>query len=531
MDFIMNFPFFSIMICMLAALSTFMLGRKAAAWVAKGALFITLILSIVLTAWLHASGESFVYMMGHFPAPWGNEIRAGELEGVMAIFTSVIALLSIVSGRFSIRTGIDDTKQNLYYLITCLMEASLLALIYTNDIFTGYVFIEINTIAGCGLIMIKNTGRAVAAAVRYMVVSLVGSGLFLIGTTLLYSVTGHLLMQNINASVACLAADGSYKVTLTVITALMTVGLSIKSGLFPFHLWIPDAYAISVMPSSAMLSGMVSKGYIFLLIKLIYRVIGFDVFESTGVFDLIFIAGIAAMIMGSVAAIRSGYLRRMTAYSSVSQIGYIFMGIGIANNAGVVAAIFHIITHGLTKSLLFMTAESFTAGKEDIEVGDLKGLGHKHPVSAAAFTAAALSIVGFPLFAGFIAKMLLANASFTEGWRMYVAIGAIAVSTILNVVYFFRCIINLYGFGGFDGAKDDSDTETSITVQSEESSSAYHRNGVYVSAQSDCDAAPTRCEKSVHGICAIILAVINLYIGVAPKLLTAILTKGLNVFN
>ncbi|MCR5521248.1 MAG: sodium:proton antiporter [Lachnospiraceae bacterium] len=497
------------MICMLAALSTFMLGKKAAAAAAKCALTITLVLSIVLTAWLHGKGESFVYMMGHFPAPWGNEIRAGELEGIMAIFTCIIALLSLTTGKTSIRTQVDDTKQNLFYLITCLMEASLLALIYTNDIFTGYVFIEINTIAGCGLIMIKNTGRAVASAVRYMVVSLVGSGLFLIGTTLLYSITGHLLMKNIKTSVLWLASNESYSVTLTVITALMTVGLSIKSGLFPFHLWIPDAYAVSIAPSSSMLSGMVSKGYIFLLIKIIYRVIGFETFRSTGVFDLIFIAGIAAMIMGSVAAIRCGYLRRMTAYSSVSQIGYIFMGIGIANDAGAVAAIFHIITHGLTKSLLFMSASSFTGRKEDIGIKDLRGLGHKHPVSAATFTAAALSIVGFPLFAGFIAKMLLANASFSEGWRMYAAICAIAVSTILNVIYFFRCIINLYAYGGFDGTEEENIVETAA----------------------EPEYAPTGYEKTVHGISVVILALINIYIGLAPKLLTTILTKGLNVFD
>ena len=513
----MNFPFFSIMICMLGALSTFLLGRKAAAAVAKSALLITLVLSVVLTAWLHGRGESFVYMMGHFPAPWGNEIRAGELEGIMAVFTCVIALLSLFAGKTSIRTEIDDSKQNLYYLITCLMEASLLALIYTNDIFTGYVFIEINTIAGCGLIMIRNTGRSIAASVRYMVVSLVGSGLFLIGTTLLYSITGHLLMQNINSSVAALVADGSYNVTLTIITALMTVGLSIKSGLFPFHLWIPDAYAISVAPSSAMLSGMVSKGYIFLLIKLIYRVIGFDVFKSTGVFDLIFIAGIIAMIMGSVGSIRSKFLRRMTAYSSVSQIGYIFMGIGIANDAGAVAAVFHIITHGLTKSLLFLAAIPFTDGKEDIRVSDLKGLGHKHPVSAATFTAAALSIVGFPLFAGFIAKMLLANASFTGGYRMYAAIGAIAVSTILNVVYFFRCIINLYAYGGFDGKEAEEAEVADVADGSKDLINTSFR--------------PTRFENAVFGTSVSVLALINLYIGLAPGLLTDIITKGLNVFD
>jgi len=500
MDIIKNLPFFSIMLCMLAALCTFLLGRKGASRCAKGALFVILVMSAVLTVSLHISGESFVFWMGHFPAPWGNEIRAGQLEAVMAAFTATVALVSLIAGDKAIKRDVDESKQNLYYLITLLMEASLLALIYTNDLFTGYVFIEINTIAGCGLIMIKNSGRAIASSIRYMVVSLVGSGLFLIGVTLLYSITGHLLMSNIKDSVSQLSADGSYDITITIITALMTVGLSIKSGLFPFHLWIPDGYTAGTSPSSAMLSGMVSKGYIFLLIKVIYRVIGTDVFAQTGVFDLIFAAGIVAMIMGSVGAIRAGRLRRMTAYSSVSQIGYIFMGIGLGSPAGCAAGIFHIITHGITKSLLFLCADSFTKGKTDIPVSALKGQGKNHKAAAIAFTAAALSIIGFPLMAGFIAKMLLADASFGGGWRMYVALCAIAVSTLLNVVYFFRCIINLWALDekGF-GEEDNAQSQERDTVS--------------------------------YNISVMVLAVLNIAIGVAPYLLSDIITKGLNVFD
>lgn len=229
---------------------------------------------------------------------------------------------------------VEEGKQGLYYVLADLMLSSLLALIYTNDLFTAYVFVEINTISACGLIMIRQNGRTIEAAVRYMIMSLLGSGLFLVGICMLYDLTGHLLMSNIKMEIAHIVAEGSYRPPLLVTIAIISVGLAIKSALFPFHSWLPDAYGYSTVSSAAILSSLVSKGYIFLLFKIIYRVIGFEVFHDSKIVDVLFIFGLLGMVFGSLSAIKENDIRRMIAFSSVAQVGYIYMGIGMGTRRG-----------------------------------------------------------------------------------------------------------------------------------------------------------------------------------------------------
>ena len=184
-------------------------------------------------------------------------------------------------GHHKLLEEVDEEKHRLYYILVNLLLSSLLALVYTNDLFTAYVFVEINTISAAGLIMIRQIGRTIEAAVRYMIMSLLGSGLLLMGICMLYDLTGHLLMSNIKEQVAILATDPNSQVPLMITITIMSVGLCIKCALFPFHAWLPDAYGYSTVSSAAMLSSLVSKGYIFLLIKIIYRVIGFDIYEGS----------------------------------------------------------------------------------------------------------------------------------------------------------------------------------------------------------------------------------------------------------
>ena len=323
MDFVRNIPFCSILLTLFSGTVCSMLSGRAAKWVNTAVIVMTGVMSAILLHNLLMTGESFVYWMGHFPAPWGNEIRAGILEASMALFFCIIMLLSMWGGRKKLDEEVEGSKHNLYYILVNLLLSSLLALIYTNDLFTAYVFVEINTIAACGLIMIRQIGRTLAAAVRYMIMSLVGSGLLLIGLCMLYDLTGHLLMSDIRIEVAVIMADGTYAIPLVITVALMVVGLAIKSALFPFHAWLPDAYGYSTISSAAILSSLASKGYIFLLIKIIYRVIGFEVFNSTHIINVLFVFGLMAMIFGSLSAIKESGIRRMIAFSSVAQVGYI----------------------------------------------------------------------------------------------------------------------------------------------------------------------------------------------------------------
>lgn len=445
MDFVQNFPFFSIFLSMFSGTVCSILPGKAARWVNTAVITIAGVLSLILLIYLMGTGESYVYMMGHFPAPWGNEIRAGVLEAGMALFFCIIMLLSLMGGRERLKEQVVESKHNLYYILVNLLLSSLLALVYTNDLFTAYVFVEINTIAACGLIMIRQNGRAIEAAVRYMIMSLLGSGLLLMGICMLYDLTGHLLMSNIQEQVALLAASGEYRVPLLVTIALISVGLSIKSALFPFHAWLPDAYGYSTVSSAAILSSLVSKGYIFLLIKIIYRVIGFTVFHDSKIINVLFIFGLMGMIFGSLSAIKENDINRMIAYSSIAQIGYIYMGIGMGTQAAMVASIFHILSHAATKSLLFIAGSGLTrASGGSRKFADLTGAAYRNKWAGIAFTAGSLSMVGVPLFSGFISKLLFAQAAVQNEGKMLPALIVLGISTILNAIYFMKTVIRIY---------------------------------------------------------------------------------------
>lgn len=445
MDFVCNFPFFSILLSLFSGTICSILPGKAAKVVNRLVLIAVGTMSGILLLYLLGTGESFVYWMGHFPAPWGNEIRAGVLEAGMALFFCIIMYLSMAGGAHKLFDEVEESKHNLYYILINLLLSSLLALVYTNDMFTAYVFVEINTISACGLIMIRQVGRTIEAAVRYMIMSLLGSGLLLFGLCIMYDLTGHLLMSNIKESVALLMQNGDYQIPLIVSVALMCIGLCIKSALFPFHAWLPDAYGYSTVSSAAILSSLVSKGYIFLLIKMIYRVIGFDSFNNTRIIDVLFVFGLMGMIFGSLSAIKENDIRRMIAFSSVAQIGYIYMGFGMGTQAGMVASVFHILSHAATKSLLFIAAIGLT----EVSGGsrkfiDLTGSGYRNKWSGVAFTAGSLSMVGVPLFSGFISKLLFAQAAVQVEGKMLAALIVLGISTVLNAVYFMKTVIRIY---------------------------------------------------------------------------------------
>jgi multicomponent Na+:H+ antiporter subunit D len=457
------------------------------------------IMSAILFLYMLETGESFTFMMGHFPAPWGNEIRAGLLEAGMALFFCIVMLLSLKGGEKHLDTEIEEEKTNLYYIMINLLLSSLLALIYTNDLFTAYVFVEINTISACGLIMIRQSGRTIEAATRYMIMSSLGSGLLLLGLCILYDITGHLLMSNIKESIAYVYAQGTYNIPLAASIGMICVGLAIKSALYPFHTWLPDAYGYSTVSSAAILSSLVSKGYIFLLIKIFYRVVGFDIIVQSKVMNILFVFGLIGMIMGSVNAILENDIRRMIAFSSVAQIGYIYMGFGLGTKFAIVASVFHILSHASTKSLLFISASGLTdasGGSKKFE--DLTGSGYRNPTAGVAFTIGACSMVGIPLFSGFISKVLFAQAAVGGSvYKMLPTLICLAISTVLNAIYFMKTVIRIY-------TPRDKDTNfTKIKIM----------------------------ENPLYNIALLFMIILNMILGCCSQPIVNWITQGLNMFG
>ena len=443
--FVENFPFFSIFLAILAGIVTATIrSGRVAYWLTIIVCGASAVLNACVLEYTYLGDLSFTYTMGRFLAPYGNAINCGPLQALLTTAFSLVMAASLAGGRRDLFQDVLPEKQRLYFVMVDMLQASLLALTYTNDVFTGYVFIEISTIAACALVMAKDNGPNLIATIRYLFMSLVGSGLFLIGLTVLNSITGYLLMPSLAEAVEGLRLSGSYPIPLTVAVGLIVAGLGVKSAMFPFHLWLPDAHGGATSASSAILSGLVLKGYIVLLLVMILRVFSMELMVELGVTDVILAFGLLGMIFGSLAAMRENHIKRMLAYSSVAQVGYIFMGMGLGSVEGLIASCFHILVHACCKPLLFLCAGRLSAvSGHHKSLKNLRGSAYRDVVAGLGFTVGALSMIGIPLFGGFVSKLYFANASLPTGMTAMTLL-TIALSTVLNALYYVPALLAIW---------------------------------------------------------------------------------------
>ncbi len=500
MDFIRNFPLFTIVLSLFSGVLCYMLPPKAARrYTMCYESLLILLTGSVLWYTIH-TGVPFTYVMGEFPAPWGNEIRAGVLEALMAVVFMIIMLCSVLGGYRFVDTDMDKSKVNLYYTLLNLMTAALMALIWTNDLFTGYVFLEILTLTSCGVLIVREIGRTTLAAVRYMILNLLGSGLFLLGVVLLYDLTGNLLMVPMHKEIVSLAADPAVLPVLTISVGILTIGLAIKSGLFPFHFWMPDTYGWATPTSASVLSSLVSKAYIFLLIKTYYRVIGPEVIAGLPIRNILLVLGAGGIVIGSVQAMHANNINRMVAFSSAAQIGYIYVGIGLGGEAGYVAAIFHILAHAVTKSMLFLTTPRLAEVSGDsLRFRKLQGSALRNRDAGFFFLIGSLSMIGIPIFAGFASKIQFAMAAVDSGSfpKLTLVMLVLAVSSMLNAIYFIRTLIRIYS--------DPLEKMKKSDIR------PHHRMG--------------------YNIPMAVLSILNLFLGLFSWVAADLIQKGLTMFS
>lgn len=465
MEFWMNFPFFCIVLSLFCAVLCIFFKNRAARNLLLCSWGVQLALTAAAFAMVLRSGESITFLMGHFPAPWGNEIRFGIAETAMGLLFLAVLFLSLLGGWRYVERDVEKSKRGLYCILLSLLGAAMQALTYTNDLFTGYVFLEILTLTACGILMIRGVGRTTLAAVRYMILNLVGSGLFLLGVILLYAYSGNLLMVSIRDSLGKLLADpAAGRLPLIASVGLMTIGLGLKSGLFPFYFWMPDTYAYATPSSGSVLSGVVSKGYILLLIKIFWRVVGRHDAAVVELRHLLILLGLCGILCGSIGAIRQRRIDRMLAYSSAAQIGYVYLGIGLGGVAGFAAALYQIAVHALTKPALFLSAARLTEAGGGADFTHLRGSAAKNRYEGILFTAGALSMVGIPVFSGFASKMILGTAALEHDRLIFVAVLAvIALSTLLHVLYFLRTVMTVFS-PGEGGKKLPRDLRFALSV-------------------------------------------------------------------
>lgn len=445
-NWFLNIPFFSIFVPLFCSIITmFMKSEKTAYNCNLVTLGLVCIMSFMLCSYTVANELIFTFTMGNFPAPWGNELRAGPLESLMAMAFTMVIFLTILGSKNFIIMDIPTGKHTAYFTVLNALVGSILALIYASDVFTAYIFMEINTITACALVVVKGDGKSVVGILQYLLISLVGSGLFLLGVSILYSITGYLSFNEMQGVIIELMATGEYEYPFLVVSGVMFLGIAIKSGLFPFHSWLGAFHPVASSTFSAIHSSVVAESYIILGIKLIFSVFTVDIIHSLKISDIFFIFGFMGMIYGSLIASKEDRMKYMLAFSSVAQIGYIFLGIGIGSVVGMTASCFHIIAHAFSKSMLFLCCGRFIDGSNgNLSIYYMRGIALCNPIAGIGYTIGGMSMIGIPLLAGFTSKVYFATASLYEPIRMVFVLGVLGISMVLNALYFIPSIMAIW---------------------------------------------------------------------------------------
>jgi len=397
------------------------------------------ILSIFLLIQVLDNG-TLLLNLGKSSSLLGIQFYVGPMEAVLSVVFTFVMLMILWFSYSSIENEISKSRISFFYILINLLLASLLGVIYSNDLFNSYVFIEVSTLSACGLIILKDKKENIKATIKYLIMSTIGSGLVLMAIAYVYSITGHLNISSINEVI--ISSYQNHNNAVLIILGLFTVGLGIKSAVFPLHSWLPDAHSSAPTPASAALSALVIKVYVFMLIKVLFRMFSYEIINDFIIMDIILLLGSMGMIFGSIMAIFQKELKRMVAYSSVAQMGYIVFGIGLGTVSGTAIAVYHIIGHAVTKSSLFLISGLFIEKTSSKKIEDLKGIGKEMPITLGLFTIGAFSMVGIPILPGFISKWYLSLTCIEVGRVPLILI--ILASSLLNVLYYFPIIINGY---------------------------------------------------------------------------------------
>lgn len=378
------------------------------------------------------------YGLGGWEPPFGIEYRVDGLNAPIMLLISVIGVICTLYALRSTDAEIEPKKRAPFYAAFLVAFAGLLGMVVTGDAFNVFVFLEVSSISTYVLVAMgaSRDRRALNSAYNYLILGSIGATFFVIGVGFLYMETGTLNMVDMADQLA-ITADGSRVAQLAF--AFIVVGLGLKLAMFPLHLWLPGAYAYAPTAITAFLAATATKAALYLLLRFVFTV--FDpslAFIGATLTWLLAVLGVIGMFVASLQAIFQTDARRVLAFSSVAQVGYMLLGVGMGTALGVSAGYVHIINHGIIKGALFLALGAFWYRFGIKRVSDFNGLGKIMPWTMSAFTIAALALIGVPGTAGFVSKWQLLTAAMDNGW--YWAVGAIVVTSILAVVYMGRML-------------------------------------------------------------------------------------------
>lgn len=436
-----HFPILVVVVSLLSAITILVVGwiKRETAWYIS---FVTL-----LGQW---AGSLFIlhhvmtvgpirYRLGGWAPPWGIEYVVDALNAYVLVVLVFLGFLCMIYSKRNIEHELPR-KVVSFYTIYQLLIMGLCGITVTGDIFNMFVFIEITSLSAYALI--ASRGKiALRASFTYLILGSIGACFFLLGIGFLYAVTGSLNIHDLSLLLPPLYGN---RVVLAAFVFFI-VGLSIKMALFPLHTWLPDAHAFAPSEISAMLSGIIIEVSTYALIRVIFSVFTIEFITTyLPIMSIISWVSAVAMIFGSVLAIRQDNFKRMLAYSSVANMGYIMLGVGLSTSTtlGLTPALMHILNHALMKACMFLVAGGFIYKANLWYLRDFQGLGRKMPYTCIAFLLSALAMVGLPPSVGFTTKWYLIIAALEA--RQFIFVGLIFLSTLLMVVYFWRVIEFMY---------------------------------------------------------------------------------------
>ncbi len=346
--------------------------------------------------------------------------------------STVFLLVSAVGGSLALVSSIEKFQGGpwRFYVLFFLLTASMNGIILTGDIFNLFVFYEIFSVAAYVLVAFSMTRDALEAGLKYLVFGTVAALFLLLGIAYAFMATGSLNMAVLSGQMKNLPAPA-----LTVISACFVLALSTKMGAFPTHFWLPDAHSSAQTAVSALLSGVVVKVSIYALIR-VSSLLFLGVHPV--VFHAILVMGTISVLAGHLMAMQQEDIKRLLAYSTVAQIGYILIGIGCADALALTASLYHVLNHTVLKIGLFLSAGALVEEAQSRKIADMTGLGMSRPVITAAFAALAAGLVGIPPFNGFMSKWFLLVAALRGGH--YIPALAITAGSVISAAYYLRVL-------------------------------------------------------------------------------------------
>ena len=425
-------PLLAAALCVLVPWKRFSWGIAMAGSVAAFAAAIGL-LSRVL------DGEDIRYALGGWAAPWGIEYRVDAVNALVLLIVAGISVIVTPFALTSVERELDARRIPLFYGAWMLCLCGLLGIAITGDAFNIFVFLEISSLSAYALIAMGSDRRALVSAFRYLIMGSVGATFVVIGIGMLYVETGTLNLADLAARLQALHGER----TILVAFAFLTVGISLKLALFPLHLWLPNAYTFAPSAVTAFIAATATKVAVYVLLRFFFTVFGAAYsFGDLRLGVWLMPLALVAIFTMSLVAIFQNNVKRMLAYSSVAQIGYIILGISFASVTGLTAATLHLFNHALMKGALFMSLGCVMYRVGSVHIDALRGLGRKMPWTMAAFTAGGLSLIGVPLTVGFVSKWYLVLGALEQG--MWPVAALVLVTSTMAVVYVWRVVEAIY---------------------------------------------------------------------------------------